>query len=179
MTDQLLEKMFTEAWEKHSDSIFRFVFFKINNREKTLDLVQETFMKTWIHISKNGSPENTKAFLYKVAGNLVIDEYRKRGRKESDESLDELAEVGFEPSKEESEVESMINRLDGEKVMEMINTLPEMYSSIMFMKYNEELSIPEISDILEVSPNVVSVRLNRAIKKLKENFETEMKKYQK
>ncbi len=82
MPNKVLEKTFLEAYEAYSDNILRFVIFKIDNREKALDLVQETFMKTWMHIVKNGKPDNIRAFLYKVASNLVIDEYRIRGRKD-------------------------------------------------------------------------------------------------
>ena len=180
MTNKVLEKTFMENYQMHSDSIFRFVLFKIDNRERALDLMQETFMKTWLHITKNGEPQNTRAFLYKVAGNLVIDEYRKRGKKDfGTDSLEDLADDGFEPSNNISEIETMTNRLDGEKVMELVNTLPDIYSSILFMKYNEELSISEISESLGVSQNVVSVRINRALKKLKETVEKETLKHSK
>ncbi len=70
MPNQVLEKMFMEAYQSHSDSIFRFILFKIDNRERALDLTQETFMKTWVNLSKSGGIQNIRAFLYKVAGNL-------------------------------------------------------------------------------------------------------------
>lgn len=180
MPNKVLEKKFLETYEMYSDSIFRFILFKIDNREKALDLAQETFMKTWVHITKNGEPKNTRAFLYKVASNLVIDEYRRRGKKDyATDSLEVLSEDGFEPSSSTNELESMTDRLDGEKVMALVNSLPPMYSSVLFLKYTEELSIPEIAENLEVSQNVVSVRLNRALAKLKELVETEAKEFQK
>ncbi|KND47842.1 MAG: RNA polymerase sigma factor [Parcubacteria bacterium C7867-006] len=179
MPNKVLEKMFLEAYQSHSDSIFRFIIFKIDNRERALDLTQETFMKTWIHISKNGELENIRAFLYKVAGNLVIDEYRKRGKKDyNTDSLETMSEDGFEPTSNVDELESIVNKLDGEKIMGLVQTLPEMYSDILFMKYNEDLSISEMADSLDVSQNVVSVRLNRAIKKLKDLVSSEIKKYE-
>ncbi len=178
MSNKVLEKMLLEAYQSHSESIFRFILFKIDNRERALDLAQETFMKTWIHISKNGELKNTRAFLYKVAGNLVIDEYRKRGKKDfNTDSLEAMSEDGFEPSATIDELDSITNKLDGEKLMELVQTLPEMYSDILFMKYNEDLSISEMADNLEVSQNVVSVRLNRAIKKLRDLVSAETKKY--
>ncbi len=75
-------------------------------------------------------------------------------------------------------MENIITRLDGEKVMKMISGLPEMYANILFMKYNEELSIGEIAKNLDVSQNVVSVRLNRALKQLKSLVESEIGKYE-
>jgi DNA-directed RNA polymerase specialized sigma24 family protein len=93
MPNKAIEKMFLDAYQMHSDAIFRFVSFKIDNREKALDITQDTFMKTWMHISKNGEIQNIRAFLYKVAGNLVIDEYRRRGRKDyGTDSLEEITE---------------------------------------------------------------------------------------
>jgi RNA polymerase sigma-70 factor (ECF subfamily) len=178
MPNKAIEKMFLDAYQMHSDAIFRFVSFKIDNREKALDITQDTFMKTWMHISKNGEIQNIRAFLYKVAGNLVIDEYRRRGRKDyGTDSLEDLAENGFEPSNSTDEIESMINKIDGEKVLKMTAELPPMYANILFLKYTEELSIQEIADNLGVSQNVVSVRLNRATNKLKELMERELSKY--
>lgn len=173
MQNKVLEKKFMETYKMHSDAIFRFILFKIDNREKALDFTQETFMKTWIHIIKNGEPKNMRAFLYKVAGNMVIDEYRRRSKREYvTDSLEDMTESGHEPTEDSNELEAAINRLDGEIVMDLVKNLPEMYSSILFMKYNEEMSINEIAESLSVSQNVVSVRLNRALKKLKDMAQT-------
>lgn len=180
MPNKETEKMFLDAYRMHSDAIFRFILFKIDNREKALDLSQETFMKTWIHISNNEEIQNIRAFLYKVASNLVIDEYRKRDKKEyMTNSLEDMSEDGFDPSSDTDEFESIVSKLDGEKIFNLIKELPQMYSNIIFLKYNEELSIKEISENLDVSQNVVSVRLNRAIKKLKELVDSELEKFQK
>ena len=180
MPNQVLEKMFMEAYQSHSDSIFRFILFKIDNRERALDLTQETFMKTWVNLSKSGGIQNIRAFLYKVAGNLVIDEYRKRGRKDyALSSLETMGEDGFEPSSDVNELEALTNKLDAEKVMDVVNKLPPIYSSVLFLKYNEDYSISEIAENLDISQNVVSVRLNRAMHKLKEMVEEEINQYQK
>lgn len=180
MSNKETEKMFLDAYQMHSDAIFRFILFKIDNREKALDISQETFMKTWMHISNNGKIQNIRAFLYKVASNLVIDEYRKRDKKDyMTDSLESMSEDGFDPRSDIDEFESITNKLDGEKIFDLIKDLPPMYANILFLKYNEELSIAEISENLDVSQNVVSVRLNRAIKKLKEMVDSEIEKFQK
>src|SRR3989344_6754531 len=106
-----LEKTFLDTYNTYSDQIFRFVFFKLNDREKAKDFTQEVFMKTWLYISKNGLVENDKAFLYKIANNLVIDEYRKKGRVNV-KSLDELLEDGLDLGEDESE--AMIDKIDAE-----------------------------------------------------------------
>lgn len=167
-----LEESFLKAHESHSNQIFRFIFFKLGDREKAKELIQETFMKTWIHISKNGEIENIRSFLYRVAGNLVIDEYRRNGRASSI-SLDYLTEEGYDFSNDEKE--SYVDRIDGAQILELLKSLPDSYSEVLFMRYVEELDITEIADSIGESNNVVSVRLNRGIKKLKEMVKDKIK----
>ncbi len=160
-----IEEEFLKTYNTYSDQIFRLIFFKLNDREKAKDFTQEVFMKTWVYISKNGRVENDKAFLYKIANNLVIDEYRKKGRANV-RSLDELMEDGEDFGTDEQE--SMIDKIDSKGALDLIKSLPEDYSEILFMRYVEELGVSEIASITGQSVNVISVRINRGIKKLKE-----------
>jgi RNA polymerase sigma-70 factor (ECF subfamily) len=162
-----IEQEFLDAYALYSDAIMRFILLKISNRERSLDLVQETFMKTWVHMTKGEPIKNVKAFLYTVAGHLVIDEYRKRGKSEyKTDSLEELGENGFEPS--ENLTDSIVDTIDGAQVMELLQELPEIYRDVLLMKYGEEMTTSEIAEILEVTENVIFVRVNRGMIKLKE-----------
>ena len=69
---------FTKAYDELSDAIFRHCWFRIGDRERAKDLMQETFTKSWQYISRGEKVDNLKAFLYRVANNLIIDEYRKK-----------------------------------------------------------------------------------------------------
>lgn len=165
-----LEEKLLEAYNLYSDEIFRFGLFKLSNREKAKDILQETFMKTWLFISKGGKVDNMRAFLYRTAGNAVIDEYRRQNRTESKlDSLENLSEeYGFDPGFDD--IESLIDKIDGEKAMSMVNELPEIYSEVLFLRYSGNQSIPEIAEILGQTENTVSVRINRGIKKLREIY---------
>ena len=162
-----LEKIFLDSYSAYSDEIFRFVLFKLSDREKAKDIVQDVFMKTWLYLSKNGKVNNMRAFLYKIAGNTVIDEYRKRSREESrNESLETLSEeFGYDPAFDDTD--SLIDRMDGEKAMMLIKELPEIYAEVLFLRYVENKSISEIAEIAGQSDNTVSVQINRGIKKLR------------
>jgi len=163
-----LEKIFLDSYYAYSDEIFRFILFKLSDREKAKDVVQEVFMKTWVFISRGGKIDNIRAFLYKTAGNTVIDEYRKKERRESkNESLDTLAEdFGYDPGFDDTDF--LIDKLDGRQAMEMIRELPEVYAEVMFLRYVENKSISEIGMLVDRPDNTISVQLNRGVKKLKE-----------
>lgn len=150
-----------DAYNEYSDAIFRYCYFKISDREKALDFVQETYARTWQYIFNGNEIENIKTFLYTTARHIIIDEYRKKKAV----SLDDLIEKGIEPYLEIEE--ALYLSLEVERVMEYVRELPESYSSILIMRYVNDLSVKEIASILNESENVISVRIHRGLNKLK------------
>src|SRR4051812_6244882 len=104
---------FLDAYNQYADAIFRYCFYKVSNRERAADLVQDTFTKTWIYLSNGKKVANLKAFLYKTANNLIIDWFRKKKMY----SLDTLEEVGFDPSFDNRD--RIVDHLDGEIALEV------------------------------------------------------------
>src|SRR3990167_4352630 len=95
MSEDRLKQEFAKAYDEFADAIFRHCYFRLSNREKAKDMMQETFMRVWSYMEKGNTIEFTKIrpFLYKTASNLIIDEYR---RNKHELSLDLLREDGFE-----------------------------------------------------------------------------------
>jgi RNA polymerase sigma-70 factor (ECF subfamily) len=161
---EAVEKVFIESYNQHADALFRFAFFKVNDRELAKDLLQETFMKTWSSITKGTQIENLRAFLYRTMGHLIIDEYRKK----KTVSLDSLVEEGFEPQQKDTGERRLEEQLDGKRILLYINHLPEEYKDAVFMRYIEELDISEIAMITGEKPGTIAMRVHRGLKKLKE-----------
>ena len=87
-----------------------------------------------------------KSFLYHVLNNLIIDQYRKH----KTFSLDSMLEAGFEPSDKSIESERLIDMLDGKKALILIGRLPRQYQQVMRMKYVQDLSLAEMSQVTEI-----------------------------
>lgn len=136
-------------------------FFKVHNHSTGEDLVQHTFMKTWLYLVKGGKIDVMKAFLYHILNNLIIDEYRKK----KNTSLDLMVENGIEPATEESE--HTIDILDGKRAMQLIPLLPKKYRAIMRMRYTQDLSLKEMSLITGQTKNALAVQVHRGLEKLK------------
>lgn len=157
-----IQEIFMKSYEDHSDAILRFCHFQTSNREVAVDLVQDTFMKTWGYLSEGKDIDNIKAFLYKVAKNLIID-YR---RKKKTYSLDAITETGVEfAGDDEREVGEL--EYDKKFVIERLEELDEESREMLTMRYVNELSIKEISEATGMTPNNVSVKIHRSIDKLK------------
>ncbi len=163
------EQKLIEAYNAHADALFRYCVFKISDREKAQDLLQDTFIRAWQYIRKNGVIDNFKAFLYKVMTNLVIDEYRKRVPPDSLETLRE--EEGFDPSTDDTG--RWFDTIDGVEAVKLLKNIPAPYGEAVFMRYVQELSLSEIALITGERENTIAVHIHRGLEKLKVLFHHE------
>ena len=154
-------KEFIQAYDEFVDAIFRHIYFRIFNRDLAKDLTQETFARTWQYLSRGKEVSNIKAFLYKVANNLVIDEYRRR----KEFSLDALQSKGFDV--ENHDAEQIVHDVENSHILRAVRKLSKDHRDIIIMRYVNDLSIKEIAKVIGQSENVVSVRLNRGLKEVR------------
>ena len=165
-----------KAFEEYSDALFRHAFLRISDREKAIDIVHDTFTKVWSYVRAGHDIEAFRPFLYKVLNNLIIDEYRKT----KETSLDALFEKegideGSFDDLTSNTVESLAAILDGKQVFAMLDELPDTYREVIILRFVDELGPKEISNLIEESENVVSVRLHRALRLLRERIEAREK----
>ena len=162
MKKQSRKNQFVNAYEEYSDAIFRHCYFRLSNRERAMEIMQEVFMKTWKSM-ENQKVKNIRALLYKIANNMVIDEYRKR--KNTNLSLDKLHESGFTVST--TEHETIQKKIEGGDMLYILENIDEKYKEVTIMRYIDDLSPKEIAEIIGESENVISVRIHRALKKVR------------
>ncbi len=171
-TAESQEERFLKAFEEYSDALFRHAAMRISNREKSIDAVHDTFTKVWSYVRAGHEIDSYRSFLYKVLNNLIIDEYRKH----KEASLDALlAEPGIDegsfPELSESTVEALAATIDGRKAFDLLKELPEEYREVLVFRFVDELGPKEIGELIEESENVVSVRIHRALKLLRNKIE--------
>ncbi len=152
---------FLQYYDSHADAIFRHCFFRVYDREHAKDLVQEVFSRVWVSMIEGVHIENVSAFLYRIANNLIIDHSRKKHAF----SLDHLMEEGF--SLRDNSHITLERTIDAQQVYTFLRSLDNKYQPIVVMRFIDGMSPKEIATVLGLSENVVSVRLNRGIKKLR------------
>lgn len=156
-----LQMMMTIAHKEFEQDLLRHAHFRVSDRGRCDDLVQDTFLKTWVYLIKAGKITSMKPFLYHVLNCLIIDEYRKK----KSVSLDALLETGFEPG--DDHYERAVNMLDGRAAVDMISTLPIAYQKIMTLRHINDLSLSEIADETGLTKNLVAVKTHRGMDKLR------------
>src|SRR3989344_3372952 len=168
-----LERIFTDAFERYSDELFRHCAMRLSNRDRALELTQECFMRTWQYAQKGQEIRELRPFLYRTLRNLVIDEYR-RHKPQSLEAMvtEEKPDVeALLPADESNTLTAAIERHEGARALEVLKQLPDPSREALALRYVEGLSLTEIADIIDETENAVSVRIHRGLKKLKELLE--------
>ena len=156
-----VEREFLAAYDAHSDALFRHVLLRVRDREAAKDIVQEAFSRTWKYLSEGKKIEYIRAFLFRVAGNLIVDAARRK----KTVSLDNMMENdGFEPVDEHTVDPTQLPQL--RETMSHLKALEEIYQTAIRMRYFDNMTPKEIASRLGVSENVVSVRIHRGIQRL-------------
>lgn len=156
------KQMFSEAYEDFNDAIFRHCYFRISDRERAKELTQETFMRVWEYLDGHEEVENIRVLLYKIANNLVIDEYRRK----KTTSLDAMQEQGFDP--QATNEAPPFQNIEIKEVLLILKNLEPKYKDLFVMRYVDDLSIKEIAELTGEKENSVSVRIHRATNQIKE-----------
>lgn len=158
------ETQYLEAYELYSDAIFRYCYYRVFDREKAKDHVQEAYLRTWKYMAAGNQVDNVRAFLYKTANHIIIDEFRKK----KGVSLDQIMEKGFTPKIDHREKTE--NYFMGQDIIKLVKSLDEKYQQPILLRYVDDLSIREIADVLDETENNVYVRISRGLQKVKDIF---------
>ncbi|MFZ3012023.1 MAG: RNA polymerase sigma factor [Minisyncoccia bacterium] len=161
---------FEKIYNKESDAIFRFCLVRVSNREQALDITQETFLRLWQSLSSLQDIKNERAFLFTVSHRLIIDWYRKKKSISLEGMMYREGEEGDEPGYDivdEKTRDVHEFRAEGRYLLTKINELTETYRHPIYLHFVEGLSPKEIGDILGISANAASVRVNRGLLELR------------
>ncbi len=142
----------------------------VSSLEDSQDIVQDIFLKVYLNLNDFKSDLKFSSWLYRIAHNQVISSFRRyRARPEAYSSpLDAVAlNLLSEDILPDSQIDKKILK---DSLIKAINELEPKYREIIILKFFEEKSYQEISDILKKPEGSVASLLNRAKKSLKKNI---------
>lgn len=165
---------FGEIVEIYKNSIYQLCFRMLGNRHEAEDMAQEAFIRAYVNIKSFNQDLKFSTWLFRIATNLCIDRMRK---KKPDHYLDaEVAgtdgltmysQIPSNTPLPESEIESLELH---ETVQNEILKLPDKYRTAIVLKYMEELSLNEISEILDLPLGTVKTRIHRGREALRQQL---------
>jgi RNA polymerase sigma-70 factor (ECF subfamily) len=145
------------------------------SQEEAEDILQEVFIKSYLHL-REYNPEIAlfSSWLYRITRNEAISAFRKKSSRPFLLSLFIKNDYGEEELREIADTAdthaSFTQKEEKENLEKIIHSLPEKYRDVIILKYLEEKSYEEISDILKLPLGTVSVLLSRAKKLLAQKY---------
>lgn len=152
---------FAKLYDEYATKIQRFVYFKVSDRESTQDITNEVFIKILNYLADGGQINNFQSFLYRTARNLIIDFYRTR---RPSEPLEQAGEIIIKTDFDQNIDQKIII----ENVKKYLGNLKPEYQEAVLLRFFDDLSIPEIAEVIDESEANVRQRVHRGVKMLKE-----------
>lgn len=158
---------FSKIYDRYIDSIYRFIFIKVSSSQVAEDLTSETFLRSWekYRQEERETIKNPRAYIYRVARNLVIDFYRERGQT----TIMSIEQEEIELESEEDDIEKKQQQVDSLRdVQEALAKLKPDYQDVVILRYVDGLSLRDIAKVMDKSYGATRVMLHRAMGQLKQ-----------
>ncbi|MFN0202598.1 MAG: RNA polymerase sigma factor [Bacteroidia bacterium] len=159
-------EMRNAAFETLVKSYQRVLYYHIRrmvqSHEDTDDILQNTFIAAWRYIEKFRGDSSLKTWLYRIATNEAIS-FLNTQKKQAKQDLEVVENAALHSTSGHNQIdEATILR----KLQAAISMLPEKQRLVFNMRYYDELSFKEISEILDISEGGLKANYHHAAKKI-------------
>jgi RNA polymerase sigma-70 factor (ECF subfamily) len=151
---------FSVLYDKYADKIYYKCLSFVKDKQLAQDLTHDIFVKIFITIKKFKFESSFSTWVYRITYNFCID-YLRRQQKYSVSRLNEEDDIG-----EEVEDTDELFAISVENLEVLLEQIPTEDKAILLMKYQDELSIKDITGTLEISESATKMRLKRAKEKV-------------
>ena len=148
---------FKTLYHRYYHDLYRFLGLRINSLEKAKDFIQDVFTRLWENRKKLDSKKSIKAYLYRIANNLVIDYLRKKSSQD----------IHFTESFSENDISTEESLEFDTTVKLAINNLPEKIRIVFILSRYHGLKYAEIAQALKISIKTVESRMGQAFRLLR------------
>lgn len=158
----------------YQHKLYQICYRMLSNKQEAEDIAQEAFVRAYINLHSYDQKRKFSTWLYRIATNLCIDRIRKKkpdyyldAQVPGTDGLDMYSQIAADEKLPEETVEQMELQ---ERIQYEISRLPDKYRSVIVLKYIEELSLQEISEILDMPLGTVKTRIHRGREALRKQL---------
>lgn len=164
--------LFEHLIGRFEKKLIRFILHISNfNKEEAEEILQEIFIKVWRNLREYEGDAKFSSWIFRIARNETISEFRKHTSRGLNKKI-EMEYEDFARLKDKIDIKNDLSKkLDGENVHKILSYLPQKYKDVLILKFIEEKSTTEISDILEKPEKTISTLIHRAKKDFKNRAE--------
>lgn len=166
------QEAFESLMKQHLPIVYRYTARLTGDQHLAEELSQETFIRAWKNIGRFETGKPIKPWLMRIARNCAFDSLRKK-KTVAFSSLSEPEQYRLEniPTENLSPTELMEKKEKKELVKNILDRLSGDEREVLVLHYLEELTVPEIAQILKKPEETVRTRLRRARASFREEKE--------
>ncbi|NPV42207.1 MAG: sigma-70 family RNA polymerase sigma factor [Anaerolineae bacterium] len=158
------KQAFGRLYDHFAGQIFRYLIFRVEERAVAADMTEEVFLRAWEklpHFGREGRGLNFRAWLYRIAHNLVVDHYRTARPEVSFQNIPE-------PHSGSTSLPGIVERSDQtEQVRSALRELDEVARQVIALRFFSGLNPGEIASLLGLSEGNVRIIQFRGLKKMR------------
>lgn len=156
-------EVFVHLYDAYARKIYNFLYYRTLHQELAEDITSQVFLQAMDKIQGfNESKGTFQAWLYQIARNLLIDEFRKRKPTDNiDNHQDIASSINLETETQQT--------LSNEALRKLLKTLPEEAQELITMRLWDELSYSEIAQLTGKTEGSLKMQFSRIINKLQEH----------
>lgn len=155
-------RAFGQLYDEYADRVYAFIRSRVDSTHDAEDVTATVFLKAWEAIGSyddRGLPFS--AWLFRIARNAVIDEYRRKAHRAI--PVEESPDTG--ETAEPADI-AAIAAVDAVRVRAVVSMLTEEQAAVIAMRFWWDMSIKDTADALGKNENAIKALQHRAIKTL-------------
>ncbi|MEM6965209.1 MAG: RNA polymerase sigma factor [Bacteroidota bacterium] len=145
-------------YQRYSSKVYSKCIFMLKNEAAAKDATQEIFTKIFLNLSKFSERSKFSTWVYSITYNFCIDTIRKR-KKEQKLFSDEIDNA---PDIVEEISDDSILQIEVKRLGKVLGEIPSGDRAVLLMKYQDEMSIKEIAEILNKTESAIKMKIKRA-----------------
>jgi len=157
---------FERIVQRHRPGLMRFVCTKVSRWQDAEDIVQETFMRVYEHRHRFDLRCSLKTWMFTIANNCAISHLRRK-------KLTPEAAAVPAPAQMMSPAEHLDLQQQVADLWHQARTLPEHQYTALWLRYREQMEVPQIAQVMHKTRSHVRVLLHRARTKLAQVLDSE------
>ncbi len=161
---------------RYQNRLYRYLLRMVRQPAEAEDLFQQTWLRVAEKIQSYDPRRNFEAWLFTLARNLAIDHLRRLRPESLDEPLGDSANgetaVTRLVSQEIPAFDRVLARERGSRLADAMEMLPMIQREVLTLRFEEEMKLEEIAEILGTPLSTVKTRLRRALERLREGLES-------
>lgn len=162
------EEWIIQIMDIYQDKVIRLAYTYVKDRKLAEDLAQEVFVKCYIHKDNFRNDSSVKTWVYAITVNLCKD-YLRSGWKKYIHVMDRFGKS--RPSSVLTPELSIVQKSEHEALAEQVLKLPLKYREVILLFYYKELTVCEISQILNKKEATIRTLLQRGRELLRRKLE--------